>query len=284
MINIAVLITCFNRREKTLECLKDIYGQEKSDNITLDIYIVDGGSSDETPENICKNYPNVHLSIHSGLYWAGGMRAAWKEAAQQKKYDFYWLLNDDTHLYTECLKELLKADEYALATFGKQGIYVGSTRDLLTKQFSYGGRKLEKWGNSIAHNVIPDQKNYQLCDLGNANIMLVSKEVYNAIGGFCELYTHGIADYDYTLRAVKAKFPVIVAPEYCGECIDDHGNNWSSQSIPLKKRIEYLYSPKGLAYREYLFYIKEFFPKQYHIAKFKLWLKTLCPSLWDSLK
>lgn len=30
MPTIAVLITCFNRKEKTLSCLKDIYAQEKS--------------------------------------------------------------------------------------------------------------------------------------------------------------------------------------------------------------------------------------------------------------
>lgn len=283
-MEIAVLITCFNRKKKTLACLKDIYTQEKTDDCTIDIYVVDGGSTDGTPQAIKEAYPDVNLKVCQGLYWAGGMREAWKEATQHKEYDFFWLLNDDTHLYTNCLTECLKTDDYTKRTYGKQGIYIGSTLDPHTKKFSYGGRKLTNKGKSASVTIIPDNKTYQLCELGNANIMLVSRFAYEHIGGFNTLYTHGIADYDYTLRAVRANIPVMVLPSFVGECEDDHGNNWCPQSIPLRKRISYLYSPKGLAYKEYLSYIKEFFPKEVFSLKCKLWMKTLFPSIWKYLK
>lgn len=284
MIQIAVLITCFNRKEKTLKCLEDISLQQIKSPAILDIYIVDGGSSDGTPEAIREKYPQVNVSVCPGLYWAGGMREAWRIASGKKDYDFYWLLNDDTHLYIHCLQELLNADQYALKNFEKRGIYVGSTQDPVKKHFSYGGRKLKKWGNRKMKKIIPDGKQYQLCDLANANIMLVSQDVYQKIGGFCEYYTHGIADYDYTLRASRAGIPIIVCPDFNGECTDDHGKNWVTQPSSLKERIEYLYSPKGLAYRETMYYMREFFPKRYTSAKIKMWLKTLFPFIWNYLK
>lgn len=284
MIQIAVLITCFNRKEKTLKCIEDISLQQVKSPAILNIYIVDGGSTDGTPEAIRENYPKVNVSVNPGLYWAGGMREAWSIASGKKDYDFYWLLNDDTHLYIHCLQELLNADQYALKNFEKRGIYVGSTQDPVKKHLTYGGSKLKKWGRSKMERLFPDGKRFQSCDLANANIMLVSRDVYQEIGGFCERYTHGIADYDYTLRAVREGLPVLVTPEFCGECEDDHGNNWAPQSATIKARIKYLYSPKGLAYKEYLFYIREFFPKEYISAMTKLWLKTIFPFVWDSIK
>ena len=278
MKQIAVLITCFNRKEKTLACLKDIYAQEKPEDYTIDIYIVDGGSTDGTPQAIKDSYPNVNLKVCQGLYWAGGMRAAWEEAVQNKEYDFFWLLNDDTHLYTNCLTECLKADDYATRTYGKQGVYIGSTQDPQTLKLTYGGINQEgKW-------IIPDEKHYTECKLGNANIMMVSNSVYKTIGGFCKEYTHGIADYEYTLRAVMLKIPVIVLPTYGGTCENDHKATWLPQSTPLKKRIAYLYSPKGLAYKEYMIYMKRFYPHQIFKMKCKLWLKTLFPFIWEKFK
>lgn len=283
-MKIAILITCFNRLDKTSSCLNDILAQEIYSNVLLDVFIVDGGSSDGTPEVIAQAFPDVHIEVHSGLYWAGGMRAAWKMANAKDKYDYYWLINDDTHLYNFCLRDLLAADEYAIKHYGKQGIYVGSTKNPVTQSLSYGGRVLLRPEKPNSQWIEPDGHTYKECQLGNANILLVSRAVYESIGGFYEGYTHGIADYDYTMRACRAGFPVLVLPNYEGECEDDHGDNWMPQSTSLKRRIKYLYSPKGLAYKEYLHYIKEFFPSVYWSEAFKLWLKTLCPFIWRWLK
>lgn len=278
-LSIAILITVFNRKEKTLSCLRSIYAQEGFKDYDIDIFIVDGGSDDGTPEAIKEEFPEVHVSIHEGLFWAGGMRQAWKEALEfRQDYDYFWLLNDDTTLYPYCLRSLMAAEkEYP------QGIYVGATCDAKTKEYSYGGIKLYNRNYSRGYIVIPNGL-LQTIDMGNANIMLVSRSVFDVLGPFCTVYTHGIADYDYTLRAVNKHIPVFLAPNYCGECTDDHGNNWIPQSRPLKDRIKYLYSPKGLAYKEYLYWIKTFFPKEYFSAKLKLWGKTLFPFIWQRFK
>lgn len=277
--SIAILITVFNRRNKTLACLRSIQAQKELDGYHVDIFIVDGGSKDGTPESIKEEFPEVHVSIHEGLFWAGGMRQAWKEALEYRQdYDYFWLLNDDTTLFPMCFHTLIDAEKEFPG-----GIYVGATCDANTKEYSYGGIKLYNHNNSKGEKVIPNG-HYQKIDMGNANIMLVSRNAYNLLGSFCPVYTHGIADFDYTLRAINNNIPVRLAPDYCGECYNDHGKNWLSPSHPLKERIKYLYSPKGLAYKEYLYWIKTFFPKEYLSAKLKLWGKTLFPTIWEKLK
>jgi GT2 family glycosyltransferase len=114
--------------------------------------------------------------------------------------------------------------------------------------------------------------------------MLVPREIVRKIGILSEDYTHSIADFDYTLKAKKAGFKAVVVPGILGYCTDDHGNNWKSANVSLRDRIKYLKSPKGLAYEEYLHFIKKHFPSHLPEAFIKLWLKTLFPALWDKFK
>jgi GT2 family glycosyltransferase len=114
--------------------------------------------------------------------------------------------------------------------------------------------------------------------------MLVHNEVVRKVGILSEVYTHGLADYDYTLQVNKAGFNVYVAPGYLGTCLNDHGNNWKSHNTSLKQRIQYLKSPKGLAYNEYMTFIRKHFPLSYPFAFCNVWMKTFFPFIWDTFK
>lgn len=284
MPRIAVLITCFNRCEKTLLCLRLLSNQKKGQDTEIAVYVVDGGSTDGTPKAIRDAFPDVKVVVKDGLYWAGGMRAAWRMAAEETDFDYYLLLNDDTSIYDHCIEKLIKTAVRCHEKFGRYGIVIGSTCSHEHQQLTYGGRKLIQRTKSKSVMVDPMKCELQLCELGNGNIMLVHQNVFHTIGGLSERYTHGIADYDYTLRASDAGIPVVVAFGYMGECERDHGNNWMPTKSSLKQRIDYLYSPKGLAYHEYLSFVKTFFPKEYFVSKIKLWAKTLFPFIWDISK
>ena len=81
MCKIAVLITSYNRREKTLTCLKNLMEQDEIPGLQLSIYLVDDNSSDGTTEAVRSHYPSVNIIKGTGqLFWAGGMRTAWREA------------------------------------------------------------------------------------------------------------------------------------------------------------------------------------------------------------
>ena len=279
MLQIAVLLTVYNRKDKTIRCLSRLFDQLDACRFSLSVFVVDGGSTDGTADSIRSLYPSIHFSVHNGLYWAGGMYAAWKKAIEGgEEYDYYLLLNDDVEIADDCLSELLKADTQIKTEYGQSGIYVGATCDPITKEYTYGGTSL-KTGKSV----IPNGE-FQKCDLANANIMLIPKEVYEKVGMLSNEYIHNNADYDYSLRTIQAGYSVYILPRYLGVCTRDHGKPWLSMSIPLKERIKFMYSPTGLSYADNLIYTKKFFPQNYVKAKILLWMKTLFPFLWDTFK
>lgn len=280
MMNIAVLLATFNRREKTLSCLESLYEQQLPVDTAFTVFLTDDNSADGTREAVKAKYPEVNIFKGSGsLFWAGGMRNSWGEALKADP-DYYLLLNDDTLLEKDALLKLLKY--YDIYGTDPNAIAIGSTIDS-DNEISYGGRKLYHQ-NKVQNYTAYSETEYVECDLANANIMLVPKEIVDRVGILSDQYTHSIADFDYTLKAKKAGFKAVVMPGVLGSCIDDHGNNWKTGKSSLKERISYLKSPKGLAYKEYMAFIKHHFPTHVPEAFLKLWMKTLFPVIWDKFK
>ena len=54
MKTIAVLLTVFNRREKTIECLKNLFAQDIPAEYSIMVYLTDDGCTDGTPEAVSK--------------------------------------------------------------------------------------------------------------------------------------------------------------------------------------------------------------------------------------
>ena len=128
-IHIAAILTCFNRKEKTLSCLRHLYHALSQDDTTaLTVYLTDDGCTDGTAEAVRNQFPDKDIHILQGtgsLYWAGGMIFAWKEALKQRDaYDFYLLLNDDSFVKDNVFKELYAAHAFSLQTYGMAGIAV----------------------------------------------------------------------------------------------------------------------------------------------------------------
>lgn len=282
---IAVLLTCHNRKEKTLACLHSLFRANIPNGYVFDVYLVDDGSTDGTGDEVKINFPDVHVIDGNGdLFWAGGMRLAWETAIEKDKYHAYLLLNDDVKLDVNFIYNLIETEGFALKENGKTGIYSGSTIDPITKKTTYGALKIKTNHVVVRSQLLHPSEEPQKCELTNANILWISKETVNTIGVFDKRYTHGLADYDYSLQAIKNGIPVYLAPHIGGLCIHDHGVNWKSKNEPLKERIAYLKSPKGLAYKEYLYYVRKHFPLFLPYSFIALWLKTLFPILWDKFK
>ncbi|RDC54298.1 glycosyltransferase family 2 protein [Pedobacter chinensis] len=282
-MKIAVLLTTFNRRDKTILCLESLKNQILIDESELEIFLTDDGSSDNTVIDALKIFPKANIFKGNGqLFWAGGMRKSWSEAIKHN-FDFFFLVNDDTFLFESALSTMINCYHNLKNKLEINSIIVGSTRELNGTQISYGGKRLTS-KFSIKYEKVFNETETLECDLGNANIMLVPNEVVMKIGILSKAYTHGIADYDYTLRAKRNKFKVYVAPGVLGSCNDDHGNSWKPQNTTLTERIKFLKSPKGLAYKEYLYFTWTFFPASFPFAFAKLWLKTLFPIVWDKFK
>ncbi|WP_036151615.1 glycosyltransferase family 2 protein [Maribacter forsetii] len=280
---ITVLLTCHNRKMKTYSCLQALSKCTLDDAYELKIFLVDDGSTDGTTEYLLGKFENLQIIQGSGdLFWAGGMRKAWKYANEhENNTDYYLLLNDDTIIFEDTISRLFR--DLKLIKEPKS-IVIGPTLDPDSKKISYGGHQLLNKLTFKSKMLIPNNEFPQKCELGNANIMLVPNSVYKEIGSLTESYTHGIADFDYTLKALKNGVNSYISSAYCGYCTNDHGVNWLTQKSNLKDRIKYLYSPTGLSYKEYLHFIKTHFPLHLPQAFILLWGKTLFPIIWQLFK
>ena len=284
MDKVAVLLTCYNRKEKTLACLSSFYACEMPSNYQFEIFLVDDGSTDGTSLEVANRFPQVIIVAGSGnLFWAGGMRLAWDTAFLKGGFSAFLLLNDDVLLETDCLTTLTNTHTNSISNVSP-GIYIGATADAETGKVSYGGYKLTRNNFLISSQLVLPSDKPVSCDYANANILFISSYALEKLGKLDSRYTHSLADYDYTRRAPENNIPLLLVPGILGLCKDDHGNNWKTGNVSLKKRIEYLKSPKGLAYGEYLYYLKKHYPLTVPYYFTMLWLKTLFPFLWELFK
>jgi len=228
---IAVIITCHNRKNKSLKCLKALFSQlGVNSNFYLDVFLTDDGSTDGTSESIELEFPNVNILKGDGnLFWNRGMILAWDAALKKADYDYFLLLNDDTFLLDGAVLNLLSYNS-------NDAIICGSSK-------SEFGNNILNYGGYKGIELVYPNNGFQKCDYACGNILLIPKSVVNKIGILDNKFHHALGDYDYTLRAKKSKIDVLVAPGFCGICeLHDSLPLWKSgKNIFI--RISSLYSP-----------------------------------------
>lgn len=229
---IAVVMTCFNRREKTLSCLRHLmeaeaaYNARNERHVHLVFYITDDGCTDGTAEAVLGLLQDREAHIIEGdgtLYWAGGMRAAWRKALEQDdRWHFYLLQNDDTDALPDALDQLMQTHAYSLRVYGRMGIYSGITAshdnpdEITYSGYVYSG----SFSGDLPIARPAEVPQPVFCT--NANILLVPAPVVRRVGIFYKGYRHGAADYDYTGMVRRRGFTALVTPGVCGLCDYDH--------------------------------------------------------------
>ena len=247
-ISIAALLTCHNRKEKTLSCLNKLINQDGINNVDLQIYLVDDGSTDGTSESIRQNFPQVNILHGDGtLYWNGGMRFAFSEAM---KYDheYYLWLNDDTLLNSDAVKILLETSKNITSELGKDMIVTGTVKDSESDEINYGGRIQKSKLQPLTFILLQNKSEPQRCDTFNGNAVLIPKSVVGKIGNISIEFSkqHG-GDFDYGLRAKYAGFESWVAPGIVAECSSNTiDGTIFDKSLSLKDRTKQMKSPKGV--------------------------------------
>ena len=234
-IKIAILITCHNRKKKTLKCLKFLKNQKNVEHVDFKVYLTDDNSQDGTKEEVLKKYSNVEILNGNGnLFWGGGTNLCFKEAVK-KGFDYYIWLNDDTYLFQNAISDLLKAKEILkIDTF----IAVGSTKNKKNK-LTYGGQK--NYGLKTApfkNKIIQPTNCFQLIDRFNGNIVLISKKAQKKIGFIDKNLIHVTGDIEYGLRASKLGIPILLCPKFQGMCEDDIKKNLLKDYFKGKKLIQ----------------------------------------------
>ena len=237
-MQVAVLLTVFNRRDKTVACLDEVFRQAdalKADEAySFSLWMVDDGCTDGTAEVVRQRYPQVHILRGGDLYWNQGMRLAWEEASRDNP-DFYLWINDDTMLREGALATLMETSEF----LRHKAIVVGTAAGA-DGALSYGGRrKSDKIVEPDATIPVP-------CWTFNGNLVLVPQAAWKVLGNLDPLYRHSYGDYDYGVRAAKAGVTRVVAPGVLADCPRNPGvEPWRSSAYPLRERYRFLLGPKG---------------------------------------
>jgi GT2 family glycosyltransferase len=255
----AAVMTCHNRRAKTLRCLKTLEEQRGCDQIRLRTFVVDDGSSDGTGAAVAEQFPGVTVLAGDGsLYWNGGMRKALARAMAEG-FDFYLWLNDDTVLQPNALARLLETFDALQANGVRHPIVVGSLCDPDTGALTYGGSRCTSRRNPLAVSMIMPGDAPQRCDVFNGNIVLVPAAVAHAVGNLSEHFKHRGGDYDYALRARQLGFEAWIAPGYLGQCARNSiAGTWRDTSLPRRVRIRKLLEPTGMPVGERFYFVSRF--------------------------
>lgn len=274
MKTIAVLLTVHNRKEKTVQCLQDLFQQQVPKGYSYEVYMLDDGCSDGTPETISVKFPLVEIIEGDGtLYWNRGMYKAWKVASNTKDYDFYLWLNDDTVLNKGTIKILLKSS----VQMNNKSIIVGTTADFENRdKITYGGR-------CERGRIIHPTNNLKPCNYFNGNIVLFPKHVYRKVGMNDPIFRHTLGDYDYGLRAFNMGVASYVAPNVLGYC-EAHESlaTWCNPNKPFKERWKAFRSPLGNNPEEFFIFEKRhngIIMAVFHY--FTNFLRVLFPQLWS---
>jgi len=277
MKHIAILLTVFNRKDKTLACLERLYATQEVEGISFDVWLTNDGCTDGTPEAVKKRFPKVNIINGNGnLYWNRGMYTAWQAAAKARDYDFYLWLNDDTYIKANALKVLMQSS----ARCEDKSVIIGSTCAIGNKDtITYGGRVPKKG------ILIPNGK-LQECELINGNIVLIPRHVFNIVGYNDPYFHHAIGDNDYGYRVIEAGLKNFVAPSVLGEC-DEHEQpgTWCDPAVPLSVRWKAMRKPNGIEPEQFFVY-----ERRHHglpTAAFHYLtthLHALLPRLWNLKK
>lgn len=273
MKTIAVLLTVFNRKEKTIQCLERLYDILPLDGYHVDVYLTDDGCTDGTPEAVAELFPQVNVIHAKGdLFWNRGMWTAWDTAAKSMDYDFYLWLNDDTFVYESMLKELTDS---AVET-NEKAIIIGATESADHAAITYGGR--------LKNGDIPKPNgNLMEVDYFNGNIVLIPRSAYKVLGNLDYYFTHSKGDFDYGMRAKKADIAMYQCGNVLGEC-DEHPtlDKWCNPDVPFAQRWKMLNRPNGMPPKE-TFHLekrhKGLVTAIFHYLT--IYLRCLCPKLWS---
>jgi GT2 family glycosyltransferase len=240
-MKIAALLTCFNRKEKTLCCLRSLSSQQPKRN-DLNYVVVDDGSSDGTGEAVKRDFPDALLIRGDGsLYWCGGMRVAWSRAAEHDP-DYYLMVNDDTLLHPDALDVLLRIAPDP----NERVIAVAAICDPNTGEATYGGH-LHGSGLIVPNGVV------HACDTLNGNAVLVTRAVFRAIGMLHGAYSHSMGDLDYGNLARRNGIPILQSGHFLGTCPRNSSDNtWMDRSLGRVERLRLLRSKKGLPFLEWM--------------------------------
>ncbi|MCT6869419.1 glycosyltransferase [Apibacter sp.] len=187
MYNIVSIIVTYNGEKWIKKCLDSLLASS----ILTDIYIIDNNSTDNTL-NIIKSYPNVSvIKSDCNLGFGKANNFLLKKLYKEKKYSYYFLINQDAWVDKSCLQLLV---EFSV----KNPTYGIVSPIHYTNNFSVIDFNFKEY---LAKSREISDEIYET-DFVNAAFWLISKDCIEKVGLFNPYFIHYGEDKNYCNRVV----------------------------------------------------------------------------------
>jgi GT2 family glycosyltransferase len=209
---VSIIILNWNALEVTAECIQSL---RKIDYQNVEIVLVDNASQDGSADALAQNFPEVRLIRNSvNLGFAGGCNVGMRDA-MARGTDYVLLLNNDTVVGPDFLRQLLavaESDSRIGALCPKILFFDAPDR------VNYGGGT-HKWWRLYPVTVglfqRDDGRYDQMREVTflTGCALLIKAEVLRKIGVLEEIYFHFYEDIEWSLRLVQAGYKGLYVPQ-----------------------------------------------------------------------
>lgn len=227
MIHVSIILINYNSSEDTVECLESLV-QIKTPNCKYTIIVVDNASKDvfELPASLEKsNIEVVRSDANKGF--TGGNNLGIYYGIEKYNSDYVLLLNNDTTVDADFLKELVKTAESdpRIGMVGSK-IYFSKGREYHTNSYEkaelgkvlwYAGGSID-WNHLAAfHRGVDEVDRGQFdtqteSDFATGCSVLVKREILEKVGTFDKRFFLYLEDVDWSVRVTKAGYKVAFCP------------------------------------------------------------------------
>lgn len=248
------ILACYNRKDKTKNCIKSLVEGNPGSKFTF--VAVDDDSTDGTGALLeelakCDRY-EIHVIKGTGtLFYSGSMCAGMKYALEnlQIEYDYCLLLNDDVRFYRGCVDKMIIQSQIQ-----NNSVIVGATCDA-RGNLSYSA---VKYVRGIHYKKMEIDQWNSPADTFNANCVLIPYPTFKHLGPMDSYFVHSLGDFDYGLELTRHGYSIYVSKEYVGQCDNNSNKNtWLDCSLSRGERFRRKESLKGAPAKQWFYFLKK---------------------------
>jgi GT2 family glycosyltransferase len=203
--SVFVIILNYNGKDTLLDCLSSVYN---SDYPNMNVVVVDNFSTDGSFEQAKEKFSKAHFISNSlNMGFAKGNNLGIRFALE-KFADYIFLLNNDAEIFSDTLSLLVSSAEKTPSFGIISPMILGS--DQKTPWFA--GGKINWLQMSCVHYPGVAEQNIYPTEYASGCAMLINKSVFRKIGLFDERFFLYYEDADFSFRASKSNFKIMLLP------------------------------------------------------------------------
>lgn len=207
-MKIFVIVVTYNPKKWIAACFSSL----RNSSLPLNIIVVDNCSTDDSPEIIKQNYPEVNFIQSANNLGFGKANNLGVKMAFDQGADFVFLLNQDVWIQSDSIEKLVNASQSNPLYGVLSPIHSNGKGDALDHAFG-------QYLNSIKDNKLltdlllnfPLNNIYEL-PFVNAAAWLITRACIQKVGGFDPIFFHYGEDENYCQRVLFHGFRIGIVP------------------------------------------------------------------------